>query len=286
MNRIDRRVLFTSGAAAALLAATGVSAHAAPRRGGRLRAALSGANRTDHWGTTDNLFMQATRGAVFETLTEIAGDGTLRGDIAQSWETANGGVSWVFEMAPLVVFHDGIGLHVDDLIALFDRHICLDVFKIETQGPHRIKVTLNEANQSLPYLMADPEFAVLPAQTARLTAGIGTGLYQVQKFQAGQQFIGNRVATHRKDMSAGWFDKIELVSIPSDHVRAEALRKGMVDVADIPALDIYSDPVEYQLLPSSQKTQQIARHSVGVPNAIGQAWSLDNTRMATRWWMA
>ena len=47
MNRIDRRLLFTSGAAAALLAATGVSAQAAPRRGGRLRAALSGASRAD-----------------------------------------------------------------------------------------------------------------------------------------------------------------------------------------------------------------------------------------------
>ncbi|MBT3467245.1 MAG: peptide ABC transporter substrate-binding protein, partial [Rhodobacteraceae bacterium] len=43
MNRIDRRVLFTSGAAAALLAATGVSAQTTPHRGGRLRAALSGA---------------------------------------------------------------------------------------------------------------------------------------------------------------------------------------------------------------------------------------------------
>ena len=94
MNRIDRRVLFTSGAAAALLAATGVSAQTAPHRGGRLRAALSGAARSDHWGTVDGAFMQAARGAVFETLTEIAGDGTLRGDIAQSWETNDGGKTW------------------------------------------------------------------------------------------------------------------------------------------------------------------------------------------------
>ena len=39
MTRLDRRALFASGAAAALLAATGVSA--SPKRGGRLRAALS-----------------------------------------------------------------------------------------------------------------------------------------------------------------------------------------------------------------------------------------------------
>ena len=285
MNRIDRRLLFTSGAAAALLAATGVSAQAAPRRGGRLRAALSGASRTDHWGVSEGMFMQAARGAVYETLTEISGDGTLRGDIAQSWETADGGRTWAFDLNTSVTFHDGINLEADDVVALFERLGQLDVSRVETQGLNRIIVTLNAANQSLPYQMADPAFAVLPRQAERQAAGIGTGLYQVQKFQAGQHFIGARVAAHRKDALAGWFDHIELTATSSDQIRAEALRKGMIDVADIQALDAYSDPVEYQLLPSAHKTQQIARRTVGVPNAIGTAWALDNTRMATRWWM-
>ena len=286
MTRIDRRVLFTSGAAAALLAATGILAQAAPRRGGRLRAALSGANRTDHWGTVDGMFVQAARGAVFETLTEIAGDGTLHGDIAQSWETADGGHSWVFYLLPSVFFHDGIALKSDDIVALFNRHPRLDVQHVVAQAAGQIKVMLNTPNQSLPYLMADPEFAVLPVQVARQRAGIGTGLYKVQKFNAGQQFVGTRVATHRKDGTAGWFDQVEIVSIPSMAVRAEALRKRMVDVADIAVLDAYSDPVEFQLLPSLQVVQQIASYSINVPNAIGTAWALDNTRMATRWWMA
>ena len=39
---MDRRALFSSAAAAALLAATGVSAAGAPKSGGRLRIALSG----------------------------------------------------------------------------------------------------------------------------------------------------------------------------------------------------------------------------------------------------
>jgi ABC-type transport system substrate-binding protein len=285
MTRIDRRLLFTSGAAAALLAATGASGHATPRRGGRLRAALSGATRADHWATDDNYFMQAARGAVFETLTEIAADGTLRGDIAQSWETADGGLTWVFEIHPSVTFHDGIDLQLEDIAALFERHAVLNASQVEAVGRNNIKVTLSAANQNLPYLLADPAFAIPPKQKDRQAAGVGTGLYRVQKFQAGQHFIGARVAAHRKDATAGWFDYIELTSIPSGSVRAEALRKGMVDVADIVALDAYSDPIEYQLLPSVQVTQQIARRTITVPNAIGTTWSLDNTRMATRWWM-
>ena len=43
---LDRRALFSSGAAAALLAAAGVSAGPLPQRGGKLRLALSGAARS------------------------------------------------------------------------------------------------------------------------------------------------------------------------------------------------------------------------------------------------
>jgi ABC-type transport system substrate-binding protein len=286
MTRIDRRVLFTSGAAAALLAATGVSAQAAPRRGGRLRAALSGASRTDHWGTSDTSFMQAARGAVFETLTEIAGDGTLRGDIARSWSSDDGGKTWIFNLDTTVVFHDGVALHNTDVVALFESHERLDVTEVSDLKNGQIKVILNVVNQSLPYLLADPQFAVLPIDPERRSAGIGTGFYQVQKFQAGQHFIGTRVSKHRKDDQGGWFDQVEFVSIPSEAVRAEALRTGMVDVADISALDAYSDPLEFQLLPRAHQVQQIANRSITVPSAIGGTWALDNTRMAARWWMA
>ncbi|MEM6342089.1 MAG: peptide ABC transporter substrate-binding protein, partial [Pseudomonadota bacterium] len=85
MKRLDRRALFASGAAAAVLAATGISA--APKRGGRLRAALSGAARTDSWADpASGLFMRvAGQGILFDTLTEIAADGTLRSELARSW---------------------------------------------------------------------------------------------------------------------------------------------------------------------------------------------------------
>ena len=49
MTLLDRRRLLTSGAAAAVFAASGLSASALPKRGGLLRAALSGASRSDGW---------------------------------------------------------------------------------------------------------------------------------------------------------------------------------------------------------------------------------------------
>lgn len=279
MTQFDRRVLFTSGAAAALLAATGVSAGPLPKRGGRLVVALSGADRADDWSVETGLFMQAARGAVFETLTEIGADGTLRGDIAARWASMDGGSTWRFELATGVVFHDGAPLKAGDIAV----SLGLDVVDL---GDGAVQITLNSPNPNLPIDLADPRFAILPAEVARKAAGIGTGLYAVRKFDAGRQFIGARVATHRKDGSEGWFDEVEIVSIPADTVRSEALRDGFVDVADVRVLDAYADPSEFQFLPSERQTQQIVHRSVAVPAMIGQTWPLDNLAMARRWWKA
>lgn len=279
MTRLDRRVLFTSGAAAALLAATGVFAGPSPKRGGRMMAALSGADRADDWTTTSGLFMQAARGAVFETLTEIAADGTLRGNIAQAWASDDGGTTWRFELAQDVMFHDGVPLRPADIAASLKA----DVVDL---GVGAFQIALGDPNPNLPFQLADPRFAILPAEADRQAAGIGTGLYAVRKFDAGRQFIGSRVTVHRKDGTEGWFDEVEIVSIPSHTVRGEALRDGLVDVADVTTLDAYADPAEFQFLPSEHQAQQIAHRSVAVPASVGTAWPLDNLAMARRWWKA
>ena len=49
MSQISRRGLLKSGAAAGVLAATGLPVMAAPKKGGRLRLGLAGANTSDSW---------------------------------------------------------------------------------------------------------------------------------------------------------------------------------------------------------------------------------------------
>ncbi len=62
--------LLKSGAAAGVLAATGLPVFAQAKRGGRLRAGLNGANTSDSWDgrTHSDLFMIASaQGAVFDS---------------------------------------------------------------------------------------------------------------------------------------------------------------------------------------------------------------------------
>ncbi len=293
-RHMDRRALFASGAAAALLAATGVSAQARPVRGGRLRAALSGAKRTDRFDSTmeQGLFMQvAMVGTVFDTLTEIAADGTLRGELATSWSGSPDASVWTIELRTGVAFHDGTRFSADDVLATFDLHrdtILSDVEEVSSPSAHQVVVILSSGDPDFPYRLSDPRLVVYPAKNmvAAMQEGIGTGLYRVHKFQPGRQFLARRVEKHYKDGASGWFDEVELVGLSADAVRAEALREHYVDVADLTHTADLGDLARLTMLPRENFMTAVVDHCIALPRQIGAKWPLDNLRAAERWWMA
>ncbi len=274
--QLDRRALFSSAAAAALLAATGVSAAGAPRQGGRFRVALSGAMRSDSWAQGDGLFMQVARqGLIFDTLTELAADGTLRGDLAVDWRSDALGHVWQFDLRPDVLFHDGARVTARD-VAFSLRSALGSGAVITERGKDRLEITLDEPDAGLPLRLSAPEFIIRPAHAPM--AGIGTGLYQLRHFAAGQQVIATRVASHYKDGQAGWFDEVELVSIPSPQVRVQALEEFLVDAADLP---VGHKSCDRGLMVAKGCA---ANRDLAHPAQIGTQRSMDNLRAAERWW--
>lgn len=269
MTRLDRRALFTSGAAAALLAATGVSAR--PRRGGHMRAALSGASRADDWKTPSaGLFMRAAAATVHEGLTEVAADGTLRPMLATDWRTEDGGTCWQFDLREGVLWHDGSLLTPRDVAQALGH---VGAVEATEQG---VSIRLRTPDMNLPYRLSAPDALV------RGPAG-GTGLYRLHKFDPGRQFIAARVETHWRDGQAGWFDRVEFVHFDAEAVRVQALAEGLVHVADVTAAPDLSDVLR---LPDDENTLQIASRSLGIPTRTGRAAPLDNLRFSERWWMS
>jgi ABC-type transport system substrate-binding protein len=279
MTRIDRRALFTSGAAAALLAATGVSLDAAPRPGGRLRLAVP----------RDGSLWAVARGAVFGTLTEIAPDGVLRGELAAGWYSGPEARDWRFDLAQGAVFHDGRPVTAADVAASLIAHdpVALRGARITAADARTLRIDLAAGDPQLPLRLADPALFVAPGgDVARpLSQAMGSGMYQVLRADPDRHFLARRVQGHVRDGRAGWVDSIEIVVIPDAAVRAEALRGGHVDVAALPARDglIGRDGFVYH--PSADDMALAARHGVGVPRRIGSRTALDDGRIAERWWM-
>lgn len=258
----DRRAMFTSAAATALLAASGVSAQAGPRSGGRLRAALSGAARSDCWTQGDGLFVRAVRHTVFEALTEVAADGTLRPALAESWTSHDAGRVWEFTLRP-AAFHAGPTLSAEDVVAALGPQAV-------RMGPQQVRVTLHVPDRHYP-------FTIVNTLIMRPN-GNGTGLYRAVRFDPGRQFLGQRVAQHWRDGQEGWFETVEFVSIPDQSVRAEALRSGMADVADVSADIVRQDRSLTHI------GAQAIRRDIGLPLNIGMRQPLDDLAMAARWW--
>lgn len=271
---LDRRALFSSAAAAALLAATGVSAGPLPQRGGKLRLALSGAARSDDWTRGEGLFMQVARlGLVYETLTEIAADGTLRAELATAWRSSPDARIWTFDLRRGVAFHDGVPFTADDVV-----HSLAALGDVRARGSGSVQITLTDPDPAFPFKLSNAENVIRPAHAPN--EGVGSGLYRVRHFSAGQQLLAERVTTHWKDGQAGWFDAVELVSIPSSSVRAQAMAEYLVDgadIADASALTGFDDIAVWD-------GQAVARR-VAMPMTLGRG-VFDDLRAAQRWWGA
>ncbi|KIC46315.1 peptide ABC transporter substrate-binding protein [Ruegeria sp. ANG-S4] len=273
MTRIDRRALFASGAAAALLAATGASLASTPKKGGTLRLAVP----------RDDSLERVARGAVFDTLTEIAPDGTLRAELATGWQTDADARIWTFDLREDAVFHDGDPLRAEDVLASLG-----DVARAEAMSGNKVRLELSEANPGLPFLLADSRFVITRNGQAvtPLNAANGTGCYRVERADDDRHFLGRRVAGHYKDDVAGWADAIEIIVVPDANVRAEALRDGYVDVAVLPERDLLKDQRGLRFHPDQTDMALAVAGHVGLPRTIGQGGALDDGRIAERWWLA
>lgn len=278
MTRLDRRALFTSGAAAALLAATGVSLEAAPRPGGRLRLAVP----------RDGSLEQVARGALYDGLTEIGPDGVLRAELAESWHGGADARDWRFDLRGDIPFHDGRMLGAGDAVASLLAWDVPGVLRVEATGPLSLRIELAEGNPDLPYQLAAPGRIVAPGGGIEvpLAQAVGTGAYRVEQAQAGRHFRATRIAEHYKAGRAGWADSIEVLVIPDEAVRAEALRDGFVDVAALPAPGGLLGRGEFRYHPSVEEMALAAHRGVGIPGKIGTRAALDDGRIAERWWIA
>jgi peptide/nickel transport system substrate-binding protein len=279
LTRIDRRALFTSGAAAALLAATGTSLAASPRAGGVLRLALP---------RESGLLDQVARGAVLDCLTEIAPDGVLRAELATAWHSQDNARIWRFDLRRDVVFHDGSPMLAADVVA------SLEDLDIPGVGPvavaaltsHQVEFHLTQPNPHLPYLLAGSDYVIAPQGQSDLPLAqlVGTGCYQVERAQQARHFRATKVRDHYKEGQAGWVDSLEVIVIPDAAVRAEALRDGFVDVAALPQPKELLKRGGFLYHPSAEDMALAFRTDVGMPRHVSQQSALDDGRIAERWW--
>src|SRR5690606_35874089 len=118
-------------------------------------------------GTWPDTFTQcAFYGAMCNGLTEIDADGNIVGDLAQSFEPADGATRWIYQLTPGVTFHNGKDVTADDVVASIRHHMGEEsqsaaksllkaVSGVEADGPNTVIFTLSAANADFPYITSD-----------------------------------------------------------------------------------------------------------------------------------
>lgn len=113
-------------------------------------------------------------------------NGEIEGDLAHHWEQV-GPCHWRFYLRPVVRFHHGRELVVEDvmesLLALRDRPLFAHLARLESPWPRTLDLYLDSPDPLLPDLLAEPVAAILPREL-KGEAGfalqpVGTGPYRV-----------------------------------------------------------------------------------------------------------
>jgi peptide/nickel transport system substrate-binding protein len=218
---------------------------ATAKKGGRLRVGLTGGATTDTLdpGQILDLYMLHLQfGQLRNGLTEVAADGSLIPELAESWEASPDAKIWNFRIRSGVEFHNGRTLKPSDVVASLNHHLGEDsksaakgilsgIESVKADGKNNVVVSLSGGDADFPFLMSDYHLNICQANkdgTIDWQSGIGTGGYILQENNPGVKSFTKRNPNYWKAGMAH-FDEIEINQIGDATARSQALQTGSLD---------------------------------------------------------
>ena len=211
-----------------------------PKKGGILRAGMSGGESTNSLDPalaasevpfTVNLLWG-------DTLVDVSENGEIVPRIAEEISSNADATEWKFKIRQGVKFHNGATVTPEDVVATLKRHTdeksqsgALGIVKgIAEMSSDADSVTLKlvAGNADLPFLMADYHLIIQPnGGIDAPDAGIGAGPYKVVANEPGVRHTFEKFADHW-DTTLGHADQVEILVINDNTARMAALQAGQV----------------------------------------------------------
>ena len=185
---------------------------------------------------------------LFEGLTRIGPDGSVRPALAESWDVTDDGKTYTFHLRPGVTFHDGAAFDAQDVIFSLDRARAPDstnaqkglfegIDKIEAIDPQTVRVTLKSPDGAFPFKMAWGDAVMLDQASVKdiATHPVGTGPF---KFGEWQQ--GNHITLTAWD--GYWGEKPALKSATFRFISDPTAAFAAIMAGDIDAFPLFPAP--------------------------------------------
>lgn len=252
LNEMNRRDVLIAGAAAlgAGLTPHHALAQGAPKRGGKFRLGLSGANTGDSndpatWGTSA-LINFGLWGGVYNNLMEIGPEGKVVSELAEGAEPSTDAKTWTFKLRRGVTFHNGKTMDADDVVASINHHrgaqsksaakgVLAGVADVKADGKERVVFTLTTGSADFPASVTNYHLPIGPLKDGKIDweSASGTGGYTLVSHERGVKMVLKRNPSYWKQGRA-WFDEVELINVADVAARMNALVSGQVDAISNP----------------------------------------------------
>ena len=225
---------------------------------------------------------------LYNTLLKFEDDGTVVGDLAESWSVSEGKLTWTFNLKQGVKFHNGKELTSADVKATFDRALnaeagglrTTEIIKmftaVEAPDPYTVTITTDGPYGPMESLMCNMSLGIMDADYIEqygLDLGTsvegenGTGPFKVVSWERDQEIV-----VERFDEYFGTPAKLKTVVytvIPEAASRVIALETGEVDVIDKPTNEdlerLEADTENFTVLRKPTISQRLFRFGCNDP---------------------
>ena len=227
------------------------AAQETPKKGGTLIYALTNEPPHLNIAITTDLNAQQSATNIFSQLIRVEKDGTLTGDLAESWDAAPDGMSYTFRIRRNIQWHDGKPLKAEDIRwALTEINMKYNpiastgfaaVDRIEAPDEHTLVVRMNQPFPAfLPWSLVNqwiyPKHVYEgtdPRQNERnFKNPVGSGPFVFKEWVRGSHILMERNPNYyKKDQP--YLDRVVAKFIPNANARVLALESGEIDYVSI-----------------------------------------------------
>lgn len=225
---------------------------------------------------------------LYNTLLKFEDDGTVVGDLAESWSVSEDKLTWTFNLKQGVKFHNGKEMTSADVKATFDRALnaeagglrTTEIIKmftaVEAPDPYTVTITTDGPYGPMESLMCNMSLGIMDADYIEqygLDLGTsvegenGTGPFKVVSWERDQEIV-----VERFDDYFGTPAKLQTVVytvIPEAASRVIALETGEVDVIDKPTNEdlerLEADTENFTVLRKPTISQRLFRFGCNDP---------------------
>ena len=177
---------------------------------------------------------------IFDGLLDVDKDGNLVGDLAESYEISDDGLTYTFKLKEGVKFHDGSDFSADDVYYTYDKLSGLSsgepmsskfsvIKEMEVVSPTEIKMTLDAVNNSFIYLQTQP--IIKKDYEDNQTKPIGTGPYKFVSYTPGEGMVMERFDDYHRADHVAKIKQVNVVRVADNQALVMAINNKEVDLA-------------------------------------------------------